>query len=489
MSTYPECSVFEEGSRKWKICRNESNLPVEKINAYRIKWGLAPLDLETTSKVKVDASPELVFHGVSVSSPHVKAANTPYGPGTELLAIYHAAGVPTCELCKELAQKMNNWGVVECRKRIDYITSDILPRAMEWLAENYPWASRLIPNAISELAVVTKIKMDVESAIVTAERTMGERRAKRLNPYTGEKVSGCSSCGKSKQTNKTSPIRIYGSQTPKTFPPLIGQPINRERLTSHIMYHIMPLAGDTEWVWRRHCQWLRDIRPQFNGRLIVGIVTPGEGDAWEYHHPDVVKEELRGLDAEFITAPNDTGRGKHRKRVRQGIGEGVLFPLMLEQLQTNDPDQVAFYGHCKGVTRPNTAITSAIHLWAEAMFETLFRNHDAAIAALDNHGVCGPFRMKGGYRDGGPGIGSKWFFSGTFFATRLVDAFARNWKYIPKHYGCVEQWPRLNFEQHEQAACLFFDNCVNLYDESYWRSTVMPAFNHWKAEHGTRRSV
>jgi hypothetical protein len=268
--------------------------------------------------------------------------------------------------------------------------------------------------------------------------------------------------------------------------PLFGKPINRERLQAHILYHIMPLAGSTEWVWRRHCQWLREVRHKFNGRLIIGIVTPGPGDAWSYCPPDAVKEELQGLGAEFVEAPNDTGKARHRKQVRQGKGEGVLFPRMLGMLQTLDPDHIAFYGHCKGVSRPQAAPDSPSHIWAEAMFETVFRNQKEVVEALDTHGVCGSFRMPGGYRDGGPGIGSNWFYSGTFFAARLVDVFRRNWEYIPTHYGCVEQWPRLNFERDTQAACLFFDNVHNLYDDEYWRTTINPAFEKWKAEHGTR---
>jgi len=260
--------------------------------------------------------------------------------------------------------------------------------------------------------------------------------------------------------------------------PLIGKPINRDRLQSHIIYHVMPLAGDTEWVWRRHCDWLREVRSEWAGRLVIGIVTPGPSDEWKYCPPDAVREALSGLDAEFIEAPNDTGGGK--KRVRQGIGEGVLFPKMLGMLKTSSPDQVAFYGHCKGVSRPRSPLDSAVHLWAEAMFETVFRNRDAAISALDTHGVCGSFRMRGGYRDGTPGIGSFWFFSGTFFGIRLADAFKTNWDYMSPHYGCVEQWPRLNFDQHTQSACLFFDEVTNLYDEQYWKSVVTPAFEKWK---------
>ena len=270
-------------------------------------------------------------------------------------------------------------------------------------------------------------------------------------------------------------------------PPIIGVPIDHSKLQSHILYHVMPLSGESEWVWRRHCNWLQSVRQNFNGRMIVGIVTPGQNDAWSYCPPDAVREAMRGLDAEFIEAPNDTG-GRNRKHARGGKGEGVLFPQMLGKLKTSDPDHVAFYGHCKGVTRPNTPLDSAIHKWAEAMFECLFRNHNQAVEALDTSGVCGSFRMPGGYKDGGPGIGSNWFYSGTFFAMRLADVFTRNWEKIPNHYGSVEQWPRLNFDIKTQAACLFLDNVTNLYDEAYWINTVTPVFEQWKIDNGTSRA-
>lgn len=334
-------------------------------------------------------------------------------------------------------------------------------------------------------AIVQKLYAEI-SWPQSWRETHGDKDGQRKR--IGEIVSGVlasatTACARPKPVRAPGTTRHTGGRKHNFVNiPLIGQPINRERLQSHIIYHIMPLAGETEWVWRRHCKWLREVRHNFNGRLIVGIVTPGAGDAWHYCPPVSVMQELEGLNAEFIEAPNDTGNAKNRKRVRQGIGEGVLFPKMLEMLSTDDPDQVAFYGHCKGVSRPQAAPDSASHIWAEAMFETVFRNHDAAVAALDTHGVCGSFRMPGGYRDGGPGIGSNWFYSGTFFGMRLVDTFRRRWQYMPTHYGCVEQWPRLNFDKTTQSACLFFDNVNNLYDDTYWQTTITPAFEKWKSE-------
>lgn len=479
---HTECDNFPAGSRKWLICRNEAGLSIAKTNAYRKQWGFSPLDepvIETSSPPDA-VIPEFIFHGRSVSDEAVGGGIKLYGPGTELLKIYETAGVPTCDACKELAQDMNNWGIAECRKRIDEIVLDILPRAKAWLEAKHPWAMKLIPDAIEEYAISKRIRSDITRAIDESERLIEDRRSKKLNIVTGEKIKGCSSCGgqSAKSIPKYSVNRRVHSKLAEI--PLVGQPINRDRLQSHILYHIMPLAGKTEWVWRRHCNWLREVRPKFNGRLIIGIVTKGDGDAWEYFPPEAVKEELAGLGAEYVEAPNDTGTARRKKNVRQGLGEGVLFPKMLGMLETSDPDHIAFYGHCKGVTRPDSSLSSAVNLWAVAMFEALFRNQEAAISALDSYGICGSFRMPGGYRDGGPGIGSNWFYSGTFFAMRLVDVFKRQWAYIPTHYGCVEQWPRLNFDQQTQSACLFFDNVTNLYDESYWKNIVTPEFEKWK---------
>lgn len=488
----PECDVFGEGSRQYYVCRGEAGLSRKKTDWYRVeRWGFDPLYPETKEELAPipESVPELVFHGKSVSEN--QTSHRLYGPGTELLEIYKSAGVPHCDACMELAQQMNDWGVDACRLKINDIVQDMLPRAKAWITQNKPWMAILIPDAIEEIGITIKLKWDISKAIDTAATLIASKREFRLKAKqtsSNHGKIGCNTCGKAR--SPTSKInRPRGSSRASFCPPIIGSPINRDRLQSHILYHVMPLAGDTEWVWRKHCNWLREVRSQFNGRLIIGIVTPGQSDAWSYCNPEVVREALSGLDAEFIEAPNDTGNHTHRKHARQGVGEGVLFPKMLKLLETSDPDHVAFYGHCKGVTRPQTPTDAAIHRWADAMFETLFRNHDAAVDALDTHGVCGPFRMRGGYRDGGPGIGSNWFYSGTFFGMRLVDVFSRKWEYVPGHYGCVEQWPRLNFDQKTQSACLFFDGVTNLYDEQYWKSVVTPAFEQWKNNHGTSRAT
>lgn len=195
--TLTECDIFEVGSRKWKICRNEAGLSLSKTNAYRVKWNFDPIpgeDSVSTQKVDEQPIPEFVFHGHSVGDESDVIRNKLYGPGTELLRIYEAAGVPSCDACKELAQKMNNWGVEECRKRLEEIFADIFPRAKEWLNQKHPWAMKLIPNAYGDRKISRRIRADITKSIDEAERLIAERRVKKLNIYTGEKIRGCSGC-------------------------------------------------------------------------------------------------------------------------------------------------------------------------------------------------------------------------------------------------------------------------------------------------------
>lgn len=261
------------------------------------------------------------------------------------------------------------------------------------------------------------------------------------------------------------------------FPPLIGVPIDREKLVAHILYHFMPLDCEGEAIWRRHVRWLRQIRHHFNGRFIVGIVTESGHDRNGHHFmpPECVIESLAGLGAEFVVVKNNPV-----------LGEGVTFPKMLDLIKTDDPNEVFFYGHTKGVTRASQTLDQPPHLWAEAMFDTMFRNQDAVVDQLDEHGICGPFKMPGGFKIGRPGIGPHWFYSGTFFAARSVDVFRRAWRKLTKHYGCVEQWPRLMFDRDYESACIFEDNVHNLYDVAYWQKEITPRYNKWKLSRSSK---
>lgn len=262
-------------------------------------------------------------------------------------------------------------------------------------------------------------------------------------------------------------------------PPLYGQPLDRSRLVKNLVYHIMPLGGEAEWIWRRHCQWIREVRDQFNGRAIIGIATesthgkriasalPGRPRLNNWMTADDVQDELAGLDCEFIAAPNKLA------------GEGVTFLDAIKALKSIDPDEVTFYGHSKGVARYDHPRESPPHWWAVAMFDTVMRNPSAIIDALDSAGVAGSFRTAAD-----PAHGDfPWHFSGTFWAFRHIDVFRRNWNHLGRHYGCVEMWPKTLFS-YDEVACVFGDQCGNLYDQNYWLHWVQPRLTEWRKKSG-----
>ncbi len=286
-------------------------------------------------------------------------------------------------------------------------------------------------------------------------------------------VMACNRCN-----DRKPPVHVVNSKLPLP-------PINRDRVLNHIIYHVMPLSGDAEPIWRKHIDWIRSVRGNYNGRLILGVVTRHPNDPWGYCPPEAVQEAAKGLGAEFVIVENDgkpdpDTRGRHFGTQ----GEGATFLRMLEMLQTHDPDTTITYGHCKGVTRWDAYHGPAPHLWAQACFDVTFRNLRDVLESLDSVPICGPFRMHGGYRAGLPGLGTHWFFSGTFFAMRAAQVFSRNWRKLRKHYGNVEQWPRFLFSMETETRCLFFDSVTNLYDQSYWENEVTPAFEKWKSDHG-----
>jgi len=461
-----DCSQFGLGTRSLQICLGESELPLRKVNAFRALHGIDPFaDDKTsaditgeTSQVRASMSPNRPGQrsggccGKKTATPAVVVRHAVIGTGVggRLIEMFKAHGFEACEACYELAHRMNEWGPEGCRTNLEMIVADILPRALIWERDKVGWWAKLLPESVTEAA----IKLMVEQAIATAKPLEWVAEPK---PVVNRAV-------------RHDPRKFVTRVTDSNWQPLIGVPIDRSKLVTHMLYHFMPLNDQSEAVWRRHADWIREVRGDFNGRLLVGITSKGqEKPGHVLMPPDTVMDALQGLDAEFIVEPN-----------HPQIGEGQTFPKMLAAIQTQNPNEVFFYGHSKGVTRPTDETPQ---LWAKASFDTLFRNRVEAISALDSVGVVGAFRMPGGKAVNLPGLGPWWFFSGTFFAVRSVDAFKRNWSSLPKHYGCVEQWPRLNFDRLTETRCLFHDETANLYDANYWRETVTPAFEKWKVDH------
>ena len=85
------------------------------------------------------------------------------GPETELAKLFAARGIPGCQQCRDLATKMDAWGVDECPKRVKEIVNEILPRARAWADKGL--VTWLAPN----VALKAGIRKDVLKALENAQ--------------------------------------------------------------------------------------------------------------------------------------------------------------------------------------------------------------------------------------------------------------------------------------------------------------------------------
>ncbi len=173
-----ECDQFINNKNLYNICVGNSTLPKWKLNNYREKFGLTPLFTEE----------EVINEKKSKSEISLNYNNVGYGVGTELLYIYKDSGVPACQACFKLAKQMNMWGPDKCIENLQFIIDDIMPRAKDWIAENKPWAHKLLPNIIEEVGIKIAVKNSVMLAI---ENFKNKLNVKSITVNKG----GCN-CGK-----------------------------------------------------------------------------------------------------------------------------------------------------------------------------------------------------------------------------------------------------------------------------------------------------
>lgn len=236
----------------------------------------------------------------------------------------------------------------------------------------------------------------------------------------------------------------------------------------NLIYHVAPFPRNG--VWQRNIgQLLRRIRA-FNGRRVVAIVTGSNLDPAQD-----VRDLLSGHVHEFIEMPNNPR-----------LGEVVTFKSLLSRVKTEDPAQITFYGHAKGVSRPvNEGVT--VHRWTDIMYETCLDYIPLVEQALARYPVAGSFKKR---CLGFAGSSSAWHYSGTFFWFRNAEIFKRNWEVIDQQWGGVEAWPGVHFAPDEGES-LFGgrpDEFMNLYDMNCLK-TYQRDLEVWRAAHEKMRKV
>ncbi len=256
-------------------------------------------------------------------------------------------------------------------------------------------------------------------------------------------------------------VSKFAHAQPIQYPPLCVEPLNEP--IKHLLFHMMPLSGDHEWCWKKHVKNICDSLEQFNGKRIISIATPGTSDRKPYSCPDDVIKEFDKYDAKNIEFLFFRNKKAHR--------EVVSFVPMLTKVQSTNPEEVVFYGHCKGITHP---VDSMCHVWSDAMYETVFNNWSQVKVALEHFGTAGSFKTYGQFTTRG---NHRWHYSGTFYWFRSASVFIRNWSRVDQFFYGVESWPGLLFRPQE-AACLFW--------EVPWNTRIGPMYNMPRSQHESR---
>lgn len=230
------------------------------------------------------------------------------------------------------------------------------------------------------------------------------------------------------------------------------------RARRHLLYHVWPVRGSL-WRWNvRHLLARLDV---FNGRRLIAIVHDERSEP-----PEAVQRLLDGHGCEFVVRRNHP------------LAEARTFPLLLERLSSEQPLDVAFYAHAKGV-KYGAQAPPAVRWWARAQYMTCLDDWLTVREHLATAALTGPFRRVGRFR-AHQGVGD-WHYSGTFFWMRLDRALAPLPRVVPRFYGGVEAWPGVHFRRHE-ARCLFFDHVdASLYDPRFWHARGLPALAAWRA--------
>ena len=192
-----ECERFAPGTRLREICEGTPDLPLDRVNQYRERWGMEPLTedevpprqilakstpghMSDTSRRK--RSSNGASKGCTSCGGKRKAAPKPngWGPGSQLLKDFESAGVPHCQDCIDLAGHMDRWGKRGCEKRLDQIVAEMLPRAREWMSENQPFLHRLFAAVkLEDAALKLALRKKVQKAIdKTPNKTTSRPRKK-----------------------------------------------------------------------------------------------------------------------------------------------------------------------------------------------------------------------------------------------------------------------------------------------------------------------
>ena len=345
--------------------------------------------------------------------------------------------------CKDLASKMDTWGIAGCVRQRQHIANTLLSHrsvlvsALSKSSWVLAFGAAIIPDAALRAGASWLLDRAIEDA-----RNM----APPPNPQRQPRQSGVTRFLGSLKKEQDRLFAINQRAEPPQPDPFTDTPV------IHFGAHLWPVKGNWQWhveLWNKQAELI-------NGKCFVGVAISPETDSLEtiraaLHPSFIVKEFANNKEGE-----NNTFR-------------------WLQEVVPHGQDDILIYCHGKGV-RQHTAASDAVRRWSEAMYETVVFNHATIVEKL-----AAGYRNVHSFRTFGTRPLSpvnRWHPSGTFFAVRA--------KYLPNkavksRYGGVEAWCGDHFLASE-SWCEFADNSMftTLYDHNASRQHVLPALEEWR---------
>lgn len=197
----------------------------------------------------------------------------------------------------------------------------------------------------------------------------------------------------------------------------------------NLIYYVCPFE-DSELEWKLNIGMIAKYIHIFNNRKIITIAT-GENMA----HPSRVLEVMDNAGLNVTDCDIEIQYRENNTRA----GEVVPFMEMLYSIQSNDPDEISFYAHAKGV-KPiysgSADVLENIRVWRNAMYYFCLRDINEVETVMKTHTYAGALKRLGGWN------GIDWHYSGTFFWFRHDHMFNNaHWQCIRYDWGGVEAYP------------------------------------------------
>jgi hypothetical protein len=204
----------------------------------------------------------------------------------------------------------------------------------------------------------------------------------------------------------------------------------------------------------------------FNGRKIIlaafDHTTMDETHfRWRLHGHGIV-------DFELIARVNDPR-----------LGESAHFFELLSHVQSQDPNEVSFFAHAKGVspdvfTRRGTTIQE-ISTWVDIMYKANLENISEVERALTSHPCAGTLIQSREIT----GMSCPWYYAGTFYWFNHAALFTPGWRQDSVARFTAEEYPGNRFKREEAHCFGGLENKVDLYRKKTF-DTFAPIENNFE---------